>query len=343
MKVFADYHHIGLYQSLQLLFEKRLGWELYRPIGEDWATYGYWLIAQPYGNHPATIKQYLGIDSLPWEHYKNLNGNYVLEDNIYHIYDPINKSYQKAITLDTFKEMEFDIILSSYQPHDATFAQLQRNYQPKAKHIAQMGNIFQTTEVKNVMCSTVPYPVPAGSNVVFYHQEFDLDVFRYKEPENRINITNFVNLHPGVVQYDQLKNSLPYHNFKSYGALCPDGTITGERNVAQLMSESVFGFHVKPRGDGFGHIIHNWYACGRPVITNLSDYSDKLAGALLIDNETCINLESGTDSQNISRIITASEPEMHNQMCLNAYMRFKEIVDFDTEFERIKMFLSNII
>lgn len=343
MKIFADYHHVGLYQSLQMLFENRLGWELYRPIGEDWAIQGYWKIAEPYGNHPATIRQYLGTDMNKWEHYKNLNGDYVLEDNVYHIYDPINDTHQKAITLNTFKEMKFDFILSSYQPHDATFATLISLFQPQAKHIAQMGNIFQKTNVRNVMCSTKPYPVPEGTNVVFYHQEFDTKIFNYEEPKTDLKITNFVNLHPAKFLYDCYKGSLPDYEFKSYGASCPDGTITGEKNIAQIMQNSTFGFHIKPRGDGFGHVIHNWYACGRPVITNMSDYADKLAGDLLIDNKTCLNLESCGFEENLRRIHYWSLPENHQEMCKNARDQFTRVVNYEEEFSRIKTFLSNIL
>lgn len=343
MKVFADFHHTSLYKSLQLLFEKRLGWELYRPIGEDWAIQGYWKIAEPYGNDPGTIRQFLGTDTHRWEQYTFLNGDYVLEDNVYHIYDPISKTHQKAITLDTFKEMKFDIILSSYQPHDETFALLREKYQPQAKHIAQMGNIYQTTSVKNVMCSTVEYPVPPDTNVVFYHQEFDTNIFQYKKPENRTQITSFVNLHPASNIYDVYKNNLPEFTFNAYGALCPDGTITGEQNIADIMSNSAFGFHVKPRGDGFGHVLWNWYACGRPVITHGSDYADKLGGKLLEDGKTCINLEFSDFEGNLKKIRYWSLPENHNEMCQNAYNKFTQECNFDEEFERIKIFLSNMI
>ena len=40
--VFADYHHSGLYRSFELLFEKRLGGTLFKPIGWDWWNQGYW-------------------------------------------------------------------------------------------------------------------------------------------------------------------------------------------------------------------------------------------------------------------------------------------------------------
>jgi len=61
MKVFAELHHQSLFTSLQFLFEKRLGYQLFRPIGEKWFREGYWKICEPYGNDIRTITQYLGI------------------------------------------------------------------------------------------------------------------------------------------------------------------------------------------------------------------------------------------------------------------------------------------
>ena len=44
MNVLVDFiGHIDLFTSMQLLFQKRLGWELYRPDGEgQWKDWLYW-------------------------------------------------------------------------------------------------------------------------------------------------------------------------------------------------------------------------------------------------------------------------------------------------------------
>lgn len=343
MVVFSDLHHGDLYYSLQLLFEKRLGWTLLRPIGTDWFTQGYWKLAEVYGNHPDTIRQFLGLDVHKWEAYKFLNGDYKLEDGVYHIYDPIHDIHQKAITFEQFKQMDIDLVISSYQPHDLVYADLISKYKPKAKHIAQMGNIYQTTQVKNVMCSTMPYPVESDKNVVFYHQEFDLETFKYTPPTGNKKITSFVHCLPRKEQYELFKLGLPEYKFKSHGAGCPDNPITGAKNVAQIMSESMFGYHVKPGGDGFGHTLHSFYACGRPVLIGGNDYRDKLAGNLLQDGVTCIDLDKHSFNENINLIRYHSEPERHKLMCENAYKRFKEVVDYDQEEAEIRKFLEKII
>lgn len=341
VNVFADFHHSDLYYSLQLLFEKRLGFNLYRPIGNEWFAEGYWKIAEPYGNHPDTVKQFLGIGNMAWDQYENLNGNYVLEDGVYRVFDPVHEVHNKAITLAKFKEMDISIIIASVPYHWIAYRKLRDAYKPEAALICHMGNIVWKArgDIENLMASTAPFPTP-GINAVFYHQEFPLEIFQYKPPTGGKNITSFVNLLPKAWAYERYKNSLPQFNFRAYGAGCPDGTITGLKNIAKIMQESAFGWHVKPGGDGFGHIMHNWYACGRPVITDRSDYADKLAGKLLVDDKTCIDLEAGSPAQNAERIKYWSEPENHAQMCENAHARFKRHVDFDREFEAVRSFLA---
>lgn len=343
MNVFIDLHHGGLYESLRLLFEKRLNWNLYRPIGMDWFDNGFWKIGDPYPNPRDTAEQFLRTDNKTWDPYKNLNADYSVEDGIYYVYDPVHEVHQKAISFEKFKEMDIDIVISTYEPHDEVYARLIREYKPKAKHIAQMGNIYQTTNVQNVMCSTAPYGVPIGKNVVFYHQEFDLDVFKYVPPIQRDVIRSFVNLHPESGFYDLYKNQLPEYIMESYGAGCPDGTVSGVKNIASKMQSSAFGWMIKPGGDGFGHVIHNWFASGRPVLIKGSQYRDKLAGELLIDGKTCIDLEASSFANTLVRIRYYSQPELHNQMCQNTINRFREIVNFDEEEKKIREFLARII
>lgn len=345
MNVFADYHHGGLYKSLKLLFEDKLGFNLYRPIGLDWYLNGFWNIADPYPDPMDTALQYLDINSREYSQYENLNGGHYIKDGIYYVWDAAEEIHHKCITFEQFKEMQIDIVLSSIPAHDVSYARLIRDFKPKAKHIAQMGNIYQTSDVSNVMCSTAPYPVQEGKNVVFYHQMFDLDIFKYKEPINTEikHINSFVNILPQQDLFQQYRTALPEFKFESFGASCPDGSVTGNHNLAEKMSSSHFGWHVKPGGDGFGHVIHNWFACGRPIITNGSDYYDKLASLLLEDGVTCIDLEQATFQDNVSRIKKWAEPENHIKLCQNAYNRFKDVVDFDGEVENIKLFLDRLI
>lgn len=42
MRALVDRHQADLYYSLQLLFEDRLGVQLFTPIGHEWWDEGYW-------------------------------------------------------------------------------------------------------------------------------------------------------------------------------------------------------------------------------------------------------------------------------------------------------------
>lgn len=338
-KILVDFHHGYLYGSLKMLFEDRLGFEMYRPIGLDWFTQGYFKVAEPYGNAQDTIDQYLAIDDRPYDSMKSLNGNFKLRDNVYHIYDPENDITHKAITFNTFKEMEFDIILASHPLHECWEGLLQ--YQKKAKFVMQLGNDGQKTSAQNVLSSVWATSPEPHQNFCYYHQEFPLKYLGWSEPKNNNRINSFVHLLPQSDLYHIYKSSLPDFDFHAYGIQCPDGIPT-KQSMINIMKDSTFGWHVKP-ADGYGHLLHQWYACGRPVITRGDYYLFKTGGMLLTDGETCIDLDRHTFDDNIKLIRYWSEPENNLKMCLNAMDRFRSVCDFNLEAERIKIFLSNIL
>jgi len=189
----------------------------------------------------------------------------------------------------------------------------------------------------------MPYPVPPDKNVVFYHQEFDLDVFKYVDPPMNNRITSFVMLLPDGGKYYDQKAEMPDYTFKAFGMGCPDGVVSGLDLIAKEMQESMFGWHIKPQGDGFGHILHNWAASGRPVITCFTDYANKLGGKLLVDGVTAINIDGLTPKAIAERIRKYSDPQRHLKMCVDMYNRFTQVCNFDEEFEKIKTFLSNTL
>jgi len=337
MNVLVDMHNGSLIASLHLLFEKRLGFNMYRPIGEEWFTNGFFKIAEPYGNYPGTISQYLAINNLPWDAYTNLNGESVKDGKIYKIYSPQGNFTHKAITFDTFKSMKFDYIVGTHPLHECWEGLLQ--YQPQAKFIMQLGNENQVTDKKNVLSSVWMTKPKEGQNYCFYHQEFPVDDFKYEPPTNHTLIRSFVHLQPEKETFDIYKSNLKEFQMEAYGM----GTELGPSiNIAQQMRESAFGWHIKP-ADGYGHILHNWFACGRPVIIRGNYYLCKTGGLLLEDGKTCIDLDKHEFQENLNMIRYWSLPDNHKEMCENVYRKFKEVCDFDKEEETIKTFLSNIL
>lgn len=344
MKVLTDFHHADLYYSLHLLFEKRLGWELYRPIGLDWFHEGFWKIAEPYGNAIDTVNQFLQIANTGWDQYKNLNGQHYIEDDVYYSFDHGHDYYHRAITLEKFKNMKFDIVISTIPSHDRSFKTLIEKYQPHAKHISQMGNVNQTTAVPNVLY-TVPFKPSPNQNTCFYHQEIDPKLYILSEINTSTrNIYSMVNCLPYAEIYHKYKNAMPSVNFKAFGGGCPDGSLPGAKGVSVKMREANIGWHCKPL-DGFGHNAMGWFASGRPVITKMSDvvrYGHD-GPRLFEPGHTCLDLEADSFENNLKKIDNLLQPENNIRMGENARARFFEIVNYDEEEKNIRKFLEKLI
>lgn len=344
-KVFSDLHHFGLFNSLHLLFEKRLGGQLYRPIGEDWLHKGYWKMAEIYNNHPATVAQYLGTtDSMPTD-----------GKGLYPIEDQGHGYVQNAITLDRFMSEPIDLIIASIPQHIDSFAKLAADHPNKPKVVYQIGNQWDlniNSPIKNVMASARLAYCPPGFNVIEYHQEFDTEIFRPPKTGDLIQpvIRSFVNCFntASIYEYDwnqflQQESLMPNWKFESLGGSCRDGNADGQWQVAQKIRESAFVWHVKYAGDGYGHVLHSAAACGRPIIFKKQYYTGKLGEVLLRDGVTGIQID-GLNLQEIkAKIEHFSDHTRWQTLSDNIYQVFKENVDFDAEELAMRQFLQNLV
>jgi hypothetical protein len=344
MKIFADLHHADLYYSLKLLFEDRLGWELYRPIGYEWFHEGYWKIAEPYGNAMDTVGQYLDDTGIgEWD--ARLNSDYYKKDDIYYCWEPSHGYHQKAITFEKFKEMNFDVIMPTVALHDACYTELQRLFQPRAKVIAQMGNIHQTTNIPHVLYN-VPYSPTAGQKAIYYHQEIDPNLYKYVPVDTtKKAIYSMVNLLPDAHYYHGLKEGLPEVDMKAWGSSCPDGALYGCKGVAEEMQNANMGLNSKTL-IGFGHTVMGWFASGRPVITGMRkirQYGLDLVN-LFEPDVTCYDLDNGHDiNGHCNNLRKMLEPEVNIKMCEQAHQRFNEVVNYGEEEAQIRKFLGEIL
>lgn len=332
MNIFSDFHHSSLFTSLELLFEKRLGHTLYHPVGMEWYP-DFWKIGEPYGELGVlTANQYLTLKGDPDK------------EGIYH-FDNMN-----GITLEKFKEMPIDVIIASVPQNIKPYKLLIEKYHPEAKFVFQMGNMFNEVlsnlhDIPNLLSSTINFPVPSTCNAVFYHQEFSLDVFKPQGKKPLKKMASFVNCLPQtghIGKYLELKQMFPDYDIKMYGASCDDGIVATTQEIANIMNECKFGIHLKYLGDGMGHIVHNWYACGRPVIINYDTYKNQLAGKLLIPDETCIVYNENSNASEVIEKIRSISPLKYEWMCQRSYEIFKEKVDFDREEVELRKFIDNL-
>lgn len=333
MKVFADFHHDDLYHSLYLLFEKRLGWELFCPCGPEWYTQGWW----NYSVEPRVVHEYLVEKK-----YLDAGSGYCLVEN------PTHERNLLGVTFDQFKEMKFDIVISSVERHSYLYQKLVREFQPQAKLIQQIGNEWADadfTGIKNFMVSCVAYRLPKGANVVFYHQEFDLKLFSFEVGDSKNPIKSFVNDLPNLKDWNlflRYEKALPEWEWRSHGGACRDGNIRPLTKLVREMKDSSFIFHAKSLGDGFGYCIHNLFALGRPGIIRGKWYKDRFAEPLILDGITCIDLDKHSFQENCELIKHWSKQGNYEKMSLRAHQMFKKIVDFDKEEKEIREFLGRL-
>lgn len=318
MRILADRHHSGLTDSLVLLFQRRLGWEIFFQKSMDWYP-EFWDL-QPFRE---TAIQYLEreLEGLP------------------------------GITLEEFKNTKFDVLLCSVPQHVNMWIKLRDLYQPEAKLIMQVGNAWtfdNSFPIKNIMASA-KIEQPEGFNVQEYHQEIPLNVFYYQEVRNTKKIYSFTNCLNTVDLYKddwrlflELEKLMPTWEFKSFGGQCRDSALAPTSVVADKIREATWIFNSKKFADGFGHVIHSAMAIGRPLIVNYSDYKDKLAGTKLTPGANCINVDDKSALQISEEIIRCSEPTLLTGMGLNIYNKFKEQVNYDQEELQIRGFLSNL-
>lgn len=355
--VFTDFHHASLLQSFILLFEKRLGGKVYRPIGTEWHTNGFWKVY----DHPATVQQFLGIGAATPDGTQPLNNVRSKEGAIYNCHDIDSGQTNKAITLEGFFALPIDIVIASIPDHIEPFKRLCELHPNKPKLIYQIGNQWNVGEnvVKNVLASATIDNVPEGINFISYHQEFDTDVFYpsfppvHEEHGDLVmtclcippakNIFSFVNVFqdfPDWPLFKTVENAMPDWTFKSHGGQCRDGAVGPAKVLADTMRESRFIWHTKAGGDGYGHVIHNAAAVGRPLIVKKEYYQGKMAEDLLIDGETCITIDNLSVNEIVNKINKNNDPATYLRMCRAAYDNFSKVCDFDKEFEQIKAFLE---
>ena len=333
MKIFCDYHHAGLYHAISRLFEGRLGHELYRPIGLEWATNGIW----QYSEMLAVQRQYL-----------DLVGMTDTGKGYYTTYENSEQINHKLVTWDQFMQTDFDIILGTVSQHELPFSYLQKRYKPQAKFVRLAGNSgepFDWELTKNLIDTTGLYPAPLLTNYVNVHQEFDESLFEYSGPGDPKKIRTYVNCFnesPHFGEYKLIRAQLSDYEWKEHGHHGQDGFLVPVTNLAQSMKEAGFILHIKSHGEGYGHIIHNAFACGRPIITVKEYYKGKMAEPLIIDGETAICLDGRSLQENIERIRYYSDPERYQKLCENAHRVFHENVNFKDDAEKVKEFLKRL-
>ena len=336
MKILLDYHHHALFLSLYYLFKKRLGFEVYAPEGYDWYKEGYWKLYDVFQEGKLktfdTTKCFLDLTHNKWKELMN-------EMPDIH-----------PISLQEFKDSEFDLVLCSVPDNIDGFSLLTKQYQSRAKFIFQAGNNFRIDKldkVRNLMSSaTGPYKHCKATNKVFYHQEFDLGKFHPIKEFNRKSMSSFQHKMQFPELFSEVEKQLGWV-CKSYGQDCRDGEFSASSvESSNRMKECGFCWSVK-NDEGYGHVIHNAVACGKPVVFDSSymrvPYDRTLPNTanMLLDGNTSIDIANLSILEICDKIRDVeSNYEWHS---CKVHDKFRNVVDFEKEFLDIKKFICKLI
>jgi hypothetical protein len=338
VNVLADRHHAGLLYSLQLLFEDRLGFNLYVPVGHDWWDEEIWRFGNVFGDD-RLAQQYLNPNP-PWERRKNMNGLWWCTD----VEFP-NRSIW-GIELEDARDMDWEFTIASVQENQHGFDRFAKEV--GAKSVYQVGNRGQQVDWDLdplVICSA---EAPIYGRGVLYHQEYSKDeTFAFVDPakSDSFQVRSFVNcfdsIHPEFERYQKFQGRLKEHQFFTHGHDGADGLVQPTEAVAANMACAGWGYHDKPQGDGFGHIIHYWASIGRPLIGSAAYYQGLFADHLWVDGVTCVDLSKHSLDAAARQVdLVSGIPEMHAEMCVAIRQRLDDLIDFDKEEAEIRSLLG---
>jgi hypothetical protein len=206
-----------------------------------------------------------------------------------------------------------------------------------------------------IVTTLLPHPISVPHVVV--HQEFSLKDFRHEPPpqNDRMVVSSFVNCFAenvrGYQQFVDTANLRAQYDWKvygSYGSVPEDGFAAGNigtcAGVAEAMRASDVAWHTKQWSDGFGHVIHDWFAVGRPVVGYEWYYKSQLAGPLWEEGVTSFDLTDKTYQEATAILdVLFNDPDLRLRMGENAAKRFREVVNFDEEEQRIRAMFAQVL
>ena len=362
MKVLLDYHHHDLWESMELL-SARLGWTLYRPIGMDWYDEGYWNHERKW-HGDAVARQYLE----PWG--SDEMGETGVGISWIQRLDHSHNRYQRLVTIEEARDLGFDLVLSSLAHNHEGFARFASEV--GATFGLQVGNVrFSEQDMAEDRWDLAAFglvsgfmPVTPPKPHVVYHQEFSLDDFRYEPPGRfgrKATIPLYFQVSSFVQCYPQDAGAYPaftatalrapeldWRVYGAYGEAPLDGYAAGNldrcADVGAAMRASDVAWHAKRWSDGYGHVLHNWGAVGRPILGFHDYYATQMGGALWIEGETSWDIGHRSTDEIVALLRRFRDDEdFHIRACERMAARFKEVVNFDEEELAIRRLFEQVL
>lgn len=292
--ILTDRHHADLLYALQRDFEDDQGYSLFIPMGHEWWDEFYWRFGAVFGDD-RLAQQFLTPQG------REVEPGLWLTFDEHHPERPIY-----GISLERAKGVEWDSVLATVDDNQRGFHKFAT--EQGARYLYHIGNARQYIDERLA-------PLLLDGPQKFDHET----TFRYRAPVRRNRIVSFVNLLPRIPEmwegFCGLQERLGGFTFASFGHDCPDGLLKPVAAIAEEMSRAGFAYHDKVTGDGFGHILANWAAVGRPLIGHASYYAGQWGSVLWRDMETCIDLDRHS-LDDVAVLVREMTPEDHERMCL---------------------------
>lgn len=351
MRVLCDYAHADLWESLEILFTDRFGWELYRPIGMEWYHEGFW----------AFERQRLG-DQVARQFLQEHAGDLVVADGSMR-HEPSHPDRAiKMVTLEQARAQEWDIVIATLAENEAGLYRFAR--ERGAAYGIQIGNQGAPNnfgQAAFVMSSvTLPQVPKLWMPHVFYHQEFSLADFapnRYTPDYPPVVMTRVqcITETSEYARFAGLAAKAPFAAWRHHGHCGEHDALWGGNaettaQVAREMARATVAYHAKRWSDGYGHVLHNWFALGVPLLATSGYYTGeddgvaKLAAPLFIDGETSFDIDLRPDSEVVELVRRLVEDIDYQQAIHeNMIQRFAEVVNFDAEAAEIRTMLDGVL
>lgn len=347
IRVLCDAIHADLLESLAILFEDRFGWELYTPHGLEWYDAGIWRFErETLGD--AVARQFLQ------PHHDDVTIDPAFGWGVARPGTTHPNRIQNRLTLDDARDLRPDIVLSTLAENDlglhAFAGEVGAHFGVQVGNQGQ-GSAWGAAEFA-LISSTTPGFTPWMPHVT-YHQEFDTETLFDAETERALpdRVGTWVQCTTTSGGYDRfrelaVRTGLDWRWYGHCGE--PDeyhgGNYPTTAAVADRMHEARIAWHWKEWSDGYGHVIHDLFAIGRPVLVTAGYYADKLAGPLMVEGVTSYDIRRYTNDELVkitSRLV--SDDDHWRRMCEASARRFREVVDFAGDAERIRAMLDGIL
>jgi hypothetical protein len=333
MKALVDRHQADLFWAMQRLFEDRLGLPVFTPVGPEWWDEGVWQFGIVFGDD-RLARQYIHLNA-QWQP--------TVTDGLYSTIDQHHTDRAiYGVTLDLARRQKWTAVVATVQENQPGFARFAAEM--GAKYLYQVGNTRQQIDwALDPVCLNSTADVALTGRGALVAQEFDKDrTFRFREPSNRRSVASFVNLLPLIpdpwAAFNDLRVRLPDWRFRSFGHSCPEGLLRPVGMIAEEMADTGWAFMDKVTGDGFGHIIHNWAAIGRPLIGHARYYEGQRAAYFWRDGETCIDLDLHSPDE-AAEIMATMPDAQYLAMCRAIRATLDANVDWAADAERVRALL----